>query len=90
MRSALRPVALTGADQATLATSGMFGGYNIRNSHATNASTIQIYDNASAASGTLIASLGLAAGVSFDVVYAIPIWCVNGIFVHVTGTGTIQ
>jgi hypothetical protein len=86
MHGASRPVALTGSDQVVLATSGAFGGYTLRNTTG-GALRAQIYDNASAASGTLIASVGLVANASIDVSYANPVWCANGIFVHPSGAG---
>lgn len=83
-----RAVALTGSDQAVLASPGAYRGVGLWNSHATNGSTVTIYDNASAASGTVLDSFTLAAGASASVVYD-GIWCVNGIYVDIGGTGTV-
>lgn len=84
-----RTVALTGLDQAVRATEGWFGGYSVIESGGSNAATVRIYDNASAASGTLIGAVNLAAGGSADISFVKPTWCVNGIYVDVGGTGTV-
>lgn len=86
---AVRTIALTGADQAVLATQGIYRGYTVVETGGSNAATVRIYDNASAASGTLIGAVNLAAGGSADVALDPGTWVVNGIYVDVGGTGTV-
>jgi hypothetical protein len=52
------------------------------------AKTIKIYDNGSAASGTLIYQVTLAAGESANYRVAGGIACTNGIYVSLSGGGT--
>lgn len=55
---------------------------------AAAASTITVYDNATAASGTVAAILTTPASVSTSIIpFDSPINCVNGITCVVTGTG---
>jgi hypothetical protein len=82
-------VALTGSDQAVRAIPGSYGGYTVIETGGSNAATVRIYDNASAASGTLIGAANLAAGGSADVCLNHPTKCLNGIYVDVGGTGTV-
>lgn len=89
MADLTRNLALTGSDQAVRATAGYYAGYVVIESGGSNAATVRIYDNASAASGTLIGAVNLAAGGSADVVVCPPTWCENGIYVDVGGTGTV-
>lgn len=85
-----RSVALTGSDQAVVATPAVFRGYSVRESGGSNAATVRIWDNASAASGTLLATVGLAAGGHADVVYPAGVWADHGIYVDVGGTGSVE
>lgn len=87
MHAASRSVALTGSDQAVLATAGIYRGYTVVETGG-NAATVRIYDNASAASGTLIGAVNLAANGAADLSVD-PVWCVNGIYVDLGGTGTV-
>lgn len=88
MGTASRPVALTGSDQAVRATAGIYRGYTVVETGGSSTATVRIYDNASAASGTLIGACNLAAGGSADIDVD-PVWCVNGIYVDVGGSGTV-
>ena len=88
MASYARSIALTGSDQAASTAAGSYRGVALWNSHATNGSTVTLYDNASAASGTVIDAFTLAAGTSASVLHD-GIWCVNGIYVDIGGTGTV-
>lgn len=54
---------------------------------AGNATSIILYDNASAASGTVLATINVLAGSTVTMPYAYPIQCLNGIYADVTGTG---
>lgn len=84
-----RTIALSGSDQAVREDQTVYRGVALWNSHATNAGTVTIYDHASAASGTIIDAFTLAAGASASVMHD-GLWCVNGIFVDIGGTGTIS
>jgi len=54
----------------------------------TNAASLVIYDNASAASGKVLASLKVkATDVQKEVVFTFPVIAENGIYADVTGTG---
>tara|TARA_R100001443_G_scaffold116835_2_gene138721 strand:- start:410 stop:709 length:300 start_codon:yes stop_codon:yes gene_type:complete len=55
---------------------------------STGAKTIKIYDNGSAASGTLIYQVTLAADESANYRVAGGIACTNGIYVSLSGAGT--
>lgn len=89
MGAASRPVALTGSDQAVLETAGIYRGYSVVETGGSDAATVRIYDNASAASGTLIGAVNLAAGGAADISVD-PVWVVNGIYVDVGGDGTVD
>lgn len=84
-----RALPLTGADQAVRASPAIYCGFAVQESGGTNPVTVRIYDNASAASGTLIDTVNLAAGGSEARMYNRGLWCENGIFVDVGGTGTV-
>ncbi len=81
---------LLSADTAILAQPGMLHGYSLI-SNGTDAGTLVIYDNKSAASGTAIAKATLPATTvgSKDVVFSSPIVCNNGIYADVTTAGFI-
>lgn len=83
-----RSVALTGADQAVRAAAGWYRGFVAVETGGANAATVRIYDNASAASGTLIGAVNLPAGGSADV-HCDPVWCEHGIYVDLGGSGTV-
>lgn len=71
MDVAARAVALTGSDQAVSAVPTVYRGFTLRET-AGAVATVRLYDNASAASGTLIDSVALAAGESRS------IWLASG------------
>jgi hypothetical protein len=75
---------LTGADQALLASPGTYRGITVRET-AGAVATVRLFDHASAASGTLLATISLAANGSFDVLYPDGIRAAKGIYVDVTG-----
>lgn len=77
------------ADAAVLATGGYLHGIMLEND-GTNASSVIIYDNASAASGTVLAKVMLPASSAVLTQYVVfnnPVSVLNGIYVDVTGTG---
>ena len=78
------PVTTTGAvyvGQCTLR------GYAIA---STAGATVVIYDNASAASGTILAQFVLAAGADRQADISDGVRCQNGLFISVTATGPVQ
>jgi hypothetical protein len=84
------PVALTGSDQALRAVGpGVYRGFAIRET-AGAVATIQIYDNASAATGTLLDTIRLAANESAREWYGNDgIWFQNGVYVKIVA-GTVE
>lgn len=85
MGALARTIALGGSDEAVRAAPTVYCGFSVRETAGSTA-TLLFYDNASAASGTLVDTVALAAGESRSEFYPGGIWCVNGIFVDVTGT----
>lgn len=88
MHGYTRSTALTGSDQAVRANPGIFRGFVAVETGGSSTATVRIYDNASAASGTLIGAANLAASGSVDV-HCDPVWCENGIYVDLGGSGTV-
>lgn len=84
-----RSLPLTGSDQAVRSGPTIYCGFAAQETGGSSAATVRIYDNASAASGTLIDAVNLAGGGSESRVYDRGIWCENGIYVDVGGTGTV-
>jgi hypothetical protein len=89
MRTAIA-VAVTG-DAAVVAHRTTFLGFSVHNNTA-SANTVVLYDNASAASGTIIATVDLVATVGHEWI-AVPggVQCVNGLYLDSTGaiTGSV-
>lgn len=77
-----RSIPLTGADQAVRATASVYRGFTIRET-AGAAAVVRIFDNASAASGTVLEEISLAANESARECYGAGIWAENGIYVDV-------
>lgn len=84
------PVALTGSDQAVYAGPAQLCGYTLRETGGSSAATARVFDNPSAASGTLLAVVSVPAGGSADVMYSRPVHASTGIFVDVGGTGALE
>lgn len=83
-----RSIALTGSDEAVRTSAGYFRGFVVVETGGANSATVRIYDNASAASGTLIGAANLAASGSKDV-HCDPVYVENGIYVDYGGSGTV-
>jgi hypothetical protein len=78
---------LKSADAAILAQSGELHGLTVL-ADGTNPATVVLYDNASAASGTVLAKIIVDATATSEVWTPVaPIECVNGIYADVSGTG---
>jgi hypothetical protein len=82
------PVALTGSDQAVRTTHGTYCGFTIRETAGSTA-VVRIYDHASAASGTIIDTIGLAANESAREFYPNGIRVSNGIYVDIV-SGAVE
>ena len=80
--------ALTGADQAVLTGGGIFYGGCFYESGGSNTKTVTIHDG-TAASGTVIAHIVLAASGVTNLNIANGVQVLTGIYVDVSGTGTL-
>ena len=78
--------ALTGT-AAVKASAGLYYGYTVTT--ALSAAAITIYDNASAASGTVIDVIPASTAAGSTKNLASPIPCTNGIYASFGGTGTV-
>lgn len=82
-----KATALTGADQAVLSAAGEYRGFAIRETAGSTA-VVRIYDN-TAASGTLLDTISLAASESLSALYSPGIAASTGIYVDVV-SGTVE
>jgi biotin transporter BioY len=90
METFAQPVALTGGATQVVATGrGYLAGYTIRET-AAGAATFRLWDNASAASGTILATISLAASAAVDVVYPMDIAFTNGVFLERVSGSTYE
>lgn len=85
MMPCARSLPLSGSDEALRDDRTFLLGYTIQETGAA-AATVLLYDNASAANGTLLAAVELAAGTAVDVVHPVPIQADDGVYVDVTGS----
>lgn len=81
----VRPVLLTGANQAVLANYGMYAGFTVRETSGSATALVRIWDNASAGSGIILEEISLLGGESARELYARAIRADNGIYVTVSG-----
>ena len=58
---------LTGSDQAVAAAHTRLYGWSVRNTHATDAGSVAIYNDPDSANGTILGVISLAAGASSTV-----------------------
>lgn len=77
------PIALTGSNQAVSANRVYYRGFAIRETSGSASAVVRIYDNASAASGTLLDEIALNAGESAREWYESGIWAANGVYVSI-------
>lgn len=84
-----KPYPLSGSDEAIKTSACGFRGYTVRETGGSNAATVRIFDHASAASGTLLATVRLAASAS-ETVVADGVQAANGVYVDYGGTGTVE
>lgn len=88
MGAPVTTIALTGSDQVVRASHSFYAGFTLRET-AGAAAVVRIYDNASAASGTLLDTIGLAANESARELYLKPVHAANGIFVDIV-SGAVE
>ncbi|MCT2276319.1 MULTISPECIES: hypothetical protein [Micromonospora] len=87
MSVAATPVALTGADQSVSAGPATYRGYSLA---ATAAAVVKVWDNPSAASGTLLDTITLGANASLQAWYGSGgLRAARGVFVQVV-SGTVE
>lgn len=67
---------------------GAYRGFTIRETAAA-AATVRLFDNASAASGGLLATISLASGGSREIIDGDGVWFDNGVFVEIVA-GTVE
>jgi hypothetical protein len=79
-------IAIT-ATGAVKASAGKYYGYIVTT--ALSAAAVTIYDNASAASGTVIDVIPASTAAGTRGVLAAPVPCTNGMYANVAGTGTV-
>lgn len=84
-----RPVALTGSDQAVRAASSVYRGITVRETTGAAGAVVRVYDNASAASGTLLQTVALGNGGSFSVLHPAGVWAADGVYVDVV-SGSVE
>jgi hypothetical protein len=75
-------VPLAGGSQQISATPAVYCGFSVRETAASTA-VVRIWDNPSAASGTILEEIALAAGESAREYYAAGIWAASGIYLQV-------
>lgn len=69
------------------ASAGKYYGYIVTT--ALSAAAITIYDNASAASGTVVDVIPASTGAGTRGVLSAPVSCANGVYASFAGTGTV-
>lgn len=81
-------VALTGSDQVVSATPSHLMGVTVRETAGSTAA-VRVYDNASAASGTILAVVALTANASQTIDFAVPVRAIAGLYVDIV-SGTVE
>lgn len=84
----MRAIALTGSDQVAYASRAIYCGFSLRETAGSTAA-VRVYDNASAASGTLLDTISLAANESAREDYAAGLQAENGIYIDIV-SGTVE
>ena len=79
-------IALTGTG-AVKASTGSYYGYKVTT--VLGAGVVTVYDNASAASGTVIDTIAATTAAGTTVILASPIPCSAGMYANFTSTGTV-
>jgi hypothetical protein len=84
----VRTAALTGSDQVVSGSAGIYAGFAVRET-AGAVAVVRVYDSASAASGTLLDTIALAANESAREFYPGGVWCSNGVYVKIV-SGAVE
>jgi hypothetical protein len=87
MHALARSITLTGSNQAARSSASVYVGFTIRET-AGAVAVVRIWDNASAASGTVLEQISLAANESRSECYARGVWAELGVYVEVV-SGTV-
>jgi len=69
MGRGIRPVNLTGSNQAIRTTASAYHGFSIRETSGSATATVVIYDNASGNSGPILDEIKLASGTALQAYY---------------------
>jgi hypothetical protein len=88
----VRPVALSGADQAVLTGPGVYRGFTIREAAGSTA-VVRLFDNDDVGTGTCVEEISLAANESAREFYEAGIWVSEGLWVEIvsgTVTGSVR
>jgi len=89
--SGATPTTVTGSDQAVLTTKGTYLGISVRETGGSNTATAKIYDNDSAASGTVIDEFTVSAAGALSHWFGPGgISLANGIYIDVSGSGALS
>lgn len=83
-----RAVAVS-TDSAVIARRGKLMGWSLRETGGAATATVDLYDNASAASGTRVGAVNLAISGSSTVWFGPGVQLANGLFYDVGGTGVV-
>ncbi len=74
-----------------LAERTVLAGLSIRNTHATNTGVFRIYDNATAATGTILYAVSLVAGATSSFEFpGTGVQAINGLFLDITNSATVE
>ncbi len=85
-----RPTPLTGSDQVVVGAPAVYRGLTLRETSGSAGATVRLYEHASAASGTLLQTVALAQGESFNVTHSgAGIWAANGIYCDIV-SGAVE
>ena len=76
-------VGVTGSDQVVRAVQAYYRGFTVRETSGSATALVRIFDNASAASGTVLDEIALNSGESAREWYESGVWATSGIYVDV-------
>lgn len=85
----VQAIALTGSDQAVRAEPSTYRGLTVRETSGSAGAVVKIYDNASAASGTILQTVALAQGQSFNLIHPAGVRALAGIYADVV-SGAVE
>lgn len=85
----IRPIALTGSDQAVVPAAAVYRGITVRETSGSAGAVIRLHDHASAPSGTILQTIALAQGESFNQVHPAGVWAVDGVYADVV-SGAVE